>query len=40
MFKEYFNLTIPETVKSWSMLETIISVMGLAGVMVLSLVVA
>lgn len=40
MFKEYFNLSIPETIKSWSVLETIISVMGLAGVMILSTVVA
>ena len=29
LFKEYFNLTIGETIKSWSMLETIISVCGL-----------
>ena len=40
MFKEYFNLSIPETIKSWSVLETIISVMGLAGVMILSTVAA
>ena len=33
LFKEYFNLSIVETMKSWSMLETIIAVGGLIGVM-------
>jgi gluconate transporter len=37
IFKEYFNLTIGETIASWSMLETIISVMGLAGVLVINM---
>lgn len=36
LFKEYFNLTIGETLKSWSTLETIISVGGLVGVLVLN----
>lgn len=36
MFKEYFNLTIKQTIQTWSVMETIISVMGLAGVLVLS----
>lgn len=31
IFKEYFNLSIPETLKSWSVMETIISVCGLVG---------
>lgn len=31
LFKEYFNLTIGETMRSWSVLETIIAVCGLAG---------
>lgn len=39
MFKEFFNLSIPETLKSWSVLETIISVVGLVGVLVLSVIV-
>lgn len=39
MFKEYFGLSIPETLKSWSTMETIISVMGLGGTLLLSLVV-
>ena len=29
LFKEYFNLSLPETLKSWSVMETIISVCGL-----------
>ena len=37
LFKEYFNLTIGETIKSWSMLETIISVCGLVGCLLLNM---
>lgn len=37
LFKEYFNLTIGETIKSWSVLETIISVCGLIGCLLLSM---
>ena len=33
MFKEYFNLSIKETIKTWSLMESIISVVGLAGVL-------
>lgn len=39
LFKEYFNLTIGETIRSWSALETIISVCGLVGCMLLSMVI-
>lgn len=39
MFKEYFNLSIPETLKSWSVLETIISVVGLVMVLLLNTIV-
>ncbi|MFT4245349.1 MAG: gluconate:H+ symporter [Micrococcaceae bacterium] len=39
MFKEYFGLSIKETILTWSMLETIISVVGLLGTLALSLVV-
>jgi Gnt-I system high-affinity gluconate transporter/Gnt-II system L-idonate transporter len=35
MFKEYFNLTIPQTIATWSIMETIVSVMGLVGVLLL-----
>lgn len=39
LFKEYFNLTIMETIRSWSVLETIISVCGLIGCLLLAMVV-
>ncbi|SQI46240.1 Gnt-I system [Serratia plymuthica] len=39
LFKEYFNLSIMETLKSWSVLETIISVCGLVGCLLLATVV-
>ncbi|MVN75749.1 gluconate transporter [Hymenobacter sp. HMF4947] len=35
LFKEYFNLSIKDTFRSWSMMETIVSVVGLAGVLLL-----
>ena len=37
LIKEYFGLSIPQTLKSWTVLECLISVTGLAGVLVLSL---
>lgn len=37
LFKEYFNLSIKDTIKSWSIMETIISVLGLAGILILNL---
>ncbi len=39
LVKEYFGLTVGQTIKSWSLMETVISVVGLAGVLLLSLVV-
>jgi Gnt-I system high-affinity gluconate transporter len=36
MFKEYFNLSIKDTIRTWSVMETIVAVAGLAGVMLLS----
>jgi Gnt-I system high-affinity gluconate transporter len=39
MFKEYFNLSIKDTIRSWSVMESIVSVVGLAGVLVLNLIV-
>ncbi|AKP68038.1 gluconate:H+ symporter [Companilactobacillus ginsenosidimutans] len=38
MFREYFDLTIKETLLTWTVLETIISVVGIIGVLLLSLV--
>jgi len=39
MFKEYFNLSIKDTIRSWSIMETIVSVVGLVGVLLLNLLV-
>jgi len=39
LFKEYFNLSIKDTIRSWSIMETIVSVVGLIGVLLLNLVV-
>ena len=39
MFKEYFNLSIRDTIRSWSLMESIVSLTGLAGVLVLNAVV-
>jgi Gnt-I system high-affinity gluconate transporter len=36
MFKEYFNLSIKDTIRSWSVMETIVSVAGLAGVLLIN----
>ncbi len=35
MFKEYFNLSLGQTFRSWSLMETIVSICGLLGVMAL-----
>ncbi len=32
LFKEYFNLSVKDTIKTWSTMESIVSVVGLAGV--------
>jgi gluconate:H+ symporter, GntP family len=40
LVKEYFNMTVPQTVATWTALETIISIVGLAGVLLLALAVA
>src|SRR5207244_6230889 len=39
LVKQYFGLTVGQTIKSWSLMETIISVVGLIGVLLLNLVV-
>ncbi len=36
LFKEYFNLSIKDTVRSWTVMETIVAVVGLAGVLILN----
>ncbi|MEH7245421.1 gluconate:H+ symporter [Neobacillus niacini] len=37
IYKEYFNLTIGQTIKTWSVMVTIISIVGLAGVLILDM---
>ncbi|WP_025761626.1 gluconate:H+ symporter [Dyadobacter tibetensis] len=37
LFKEYFNLSIKDTLLTWSIMETIVSIMGLLGVLLLNL---
>jgi len=39
LFKEYFNVSIKDTLRSWSLMETLIAVVGLVGVLLLDLVV-
>ena len=37
LFKEYFNLSMKDTIRSWSLMETIVAVFGLGGVLVLNI---
>jgi H+/gluconate symporter-like permease len=37
MYKEYFNLSLKDTFKSWSLMETLIGIVGLMGILVLDL---
>ncbi|OIR05356.1 Gnt-II system L-idonate transporter [mine drainage metagenome] len=37
MFKEYFNLSVKDTIRSWSVMESIVSVIGLMGVLLFNL---
>ena len=39
LVKEYFGMTVGETIKSWSVMETVISVVGVVFVLLVSLVV-
>lgn len=39
MFKEYFNLSVKETLSTWTVMETLVGIMGLLGVLVLDLVI-
>jgi Gnt-I system high-affinity gluconate transporter len=36
MFKEYFNLSIKDTIKTWSFMETIVSIVGLIAVLIIN----
>jgi Gnt-I system high-affinity gluconate transporter len=37
LFKEYFNLSMKDTLRSWSLMETIVAILGLAGVLTMNL---
>ncbi len=37
LFKEYFNLSVAETLQTWTAMETIVAIVGLAGVLVLDI---
>ena len=39
LFREYFQLSLTETVKTWSVMDTLVSITGLLGVLALSLIV-
>ena len=36
LFKEYFNLTVKETLSTWTVMETIVGITGLIGVLILN----
>ncbi|MEJ0030341.1 MAG: gluconate:H+ symporter [Bacteroidota bacterium] len=36
LFKEYYNLSIKQTIRSWSLMETIVAICGIIGVMVMN----
>ena len=38
LFKEYFNVSIKDTLRSWSVMESIVSIVGLIGVLILNLI--
>jgi GntP family gluconate:H+ symporter len=40
LVKEYFGMSVPQTVATWTVLETIVSILGLVGVLLLGLLVA
>ena len=37
LYKEYFNLSIKDTLKTWTVMETTVGVMGLVGVLILNI---
>jgi Gnt-I system high-affinity gluconate transporter len=37
LYKEYFNLSIKDTIRSWTVMETLVSFIGLAGVLILNM---
>lgn len=39
MYKEYFNVSVKDTLKSWTLMETLVAVAGLVGVLILDLII-
>jgi Gnt-I system high-affinity gluconate transporter len=39
MYKEYFNLTVKETFLTWTVMETLVSILGLAGVLIMNMII-
>ena len=39
LFKEYFNMSIQETLRSWTVMESIVPLVGLLGVLTLDLII-
>ena len=39
MFKEYFHLNLKQTFSTWTVMESLISLLGLAGVLLLNLII-
>jgi GntP family gluconate:H+ symporter len=39
LVKEYFGLSVSQTIKTWSLMETVLSVTGLGAVLALNLVI-
>jgi len=37
MFKEYFNLSVKDTLSTWTVMEGIVGLMGLTGVLILNI---
>ncbi|HAZ24411.1 MAG TPA: gluconate transporter, partial [Algoriphagus sp.] len=37
MYKEFFNVSIKDTIRTWSLMETLVAVIGLIGVLILDI---
>ena len=37
LFKEYFNLSVKETLRTWTVMETMVGIIGITGVLILNL---
>jgi Gnt-I system high-affinity gluconate transporter len=36
LFKEYFNLSVKETLSTWTVMETLVGVIGITGVLIMN----